>query len=1327
MKLFREFNNRVSAKTILSLETLQNANNVDNARFNFMATNLKTLVLQFDSNYIIDFISSNYAIFGVNPDDLINKHLSEFIDLSIINDTLKIPNKGQMPSGTYQQTIEPEKFVFTGIETDKAIYVSVNYSENGRLISGMFLIHPTIRNEKENHSEHVRPGLTKDFFKSLFDSAADAIFVMSGNFFIDCNQKTLEMFGCTRDQIIDHSPFEFSPEYQPDGRLSKDSAIEKIKRAIQGESLTFEWLHCKYDRTDFYAQVSLNAFKKGDDIFIQAIVRDIDKAKKAQEKLVFSERFIRNLMNASPAGIIHIDKEGLITYENERMNIIMGGKSGEKPRALKMNIFELPGIASTSLSKSVHNLLDGQSIYSEEIEYFSTYGKTVNLEINGAPVYSTSGEIDGAIILASDISRRLKAEAARFELDKKYKLIFEHSPLGIALSTYDGKLLAFNQKLIDYFGYSHDELKNMVAHDLYLCEKERANIIQTLETIGVVKDFEVCLKRKDGSWFFAELNVHPYEIDNIKSMMVVVNDISKRKESEDKIRILSSTFDQSPNSMVISDIKGKVEYVNPKFEKVTGLSLSEVKGKNSLDKLKDINPDKYIEEIKSEVYDKGRHVCEIKNKTQSGSIIWERLQISPIVDSNGDITHYLGIHEDITKSKQSVEQLNKNLQYQKLVSEIANLFNRSKEIRNPILKAFGEVAQHFRLNRVFIIDDYSQYKEMKLTYEWFKTGIKPLKNSSEILKIYRSEDGKRQYKQNGFIFYENINQARAIPSRETNSACCKSLTLFPLSIRKGHTGILGITTDSERPCWKSDQVDILRTISFMISNFIVRRKVELQIQRIFDLSADLICITSLDGQLVRVNPAFTKLLGYTEKELLKEKVQSLIHPDDLGTLNSLVDLKDSKNPQLACFTNRFKSKEGNYIWLEWISQPFIEENLTFAIARDITIQKQHELELKNAKEIAEQSDRVKTVFLATMSHELRTPLNAIIGFSNLLELDYDDPEVKNYSGIINKSGQHLLGLINDIFDISLIETDRLKLHKENYNVLDFLNEIYQIVKADQELSGKANIDLHLNNISGLEGVNVYTDRKRLSQVFVNLLKNALKFTNEGYIEFGIHKHKEQILSFYVKDTGIGIPSEKVDIIFDIFQQIDDIYTRKFNGAGIGLSLCKKLVELLGGTIRVESTEGKGSTFLFEMPIAISNNIKPDKHKQVHSSAPDFSDKYILIAEDEESNYILLETLIKKTGAKIKWVKNGKDAFDFVKSSKNTDMIIMDIKMPVMNGYDAISRIKQLQPNVPILVQTAFAMADDVKNAEISGCDGFISKPISKDKLYNEISRMIDSN
>ncbi len=380
-------------------------------------------------------------------------------------------------------------------------------------------------------------------------------------------------------------------------------------------------------------------------------------------------------------------------------------------------------------------------------------------------------------------------------------------------------------------------------------------------------------------------------------------------------------------------------------------------------------------------------------------------------------------------------------------------------------------------------------------------------------------------------------------------------------------------------------------------------------------------------------------------------------------------------------------------------------------------------ELSLAKERAEQSDRLKSAFLANMSHEIRTPMNSILGFSQLLMEAEDEEELKEFVDVINTNGQHLLALINDIIDLSKVESGLMTINPSEFSINDLVEEAANLFKSHSKVvSGRINLrlSLSLNDHDAL----IISDRTRLKQVLINLLSNAFQFTNKGFVEVGYCLLAENIL-FYVKDTGIGLDAEKRSVVFDRFMQATMDHHPKNEGFGLGLAISKAFVNLMGGEIWVDSSSTQGSTFLFSLPLqegsrAISNKRLEKISKMEHQ----WNNKVILVAEDVESNFRLIKSALKKTGVKLIWAQNGKEAVDACRRDRDIDLVLMDVRMPIMDGYTATREIKKLWPGLPVIAQTSYAMNGDADICKKAGCDDYISKPFNMSDLFDVLAQYI---
>lgn len=389
------------------------------------------------------------------------------------------------------------------------------------------------------------------------------------------------------------------------------------------------------------------------------------------------------------------------------------------------------------------------------------------------------------------------------------------------------------------------------------------------------------------------------------------------------------------------------------------------------------------------------------------------------------------------------------------------------------------------------------------------------------------------------------------------------------------------------------------------------------------------------------------------------------------------------------------------------------------IANQISIyieKKKADEELIIAKEKAEESDNLKTAFLQNMSHEIRTPLNSILGFSQLLNEDsMTMEEVKTYSGFIQSGGKRLLKLIDNIIDISKIESGKIKLDYSVFNVSGLVEEVLSQFILTAQLQ---KIKLIHTNLTGHNELNVESDSSKLHQVLTNLINNALKFTTKGFVEVKYEITGNEIV-FCVNDTGKGIRQQHIGKIFERFYQADMSLSRGHEGTGLGLAICKGLVESMSGKIWVESELEKGTSFYFALPY---KPVTKNSAEKPRGDIKPITDKLILVAEDDDSSFKFIETLLNKTGVKILRAINGIEALEICKSRNDISLILMDIKMPKMNGIDATKEIKKLFPQIPIIAQTAYAFSSEKELVLEAGCDDYITKPIQKEELIECINK-----
>jgi len=385
------------------------------------------------------------------------------------------------------------------------------------------------------------------------------------------------------------------------------------------------------------------------------------------------------------------------------------------------------------------------------------------------------------------------------------------------------------------------------------------------------------------------------------------------------------------------------------------------------------------------------------------------------------------------------------------------------------------------------------------------------------------------------------------------------------------------------------------------------------------------------------------------------------------------------------------------------------------------ILKSHLVKIRNAEQKAIESDRLKTAFLQNISHEIRTPMNSIVGFSELLkDKKLSESEKDQYLEMISKSSDQLLNIVNEVLDISLIETGNLSVNLRRVQLNNLMKEIYLSYKPliNKEIS--FTMSTGLSDTLSL----ILTDVIKIRQIISNLLNNAVKFTDKGHIGFG-YTLEENELNFFIEDTGIGIPSDSHDKIFERFLKVGSDNERLYEGVGLGLAICKGNIDLLNGKIWMDSKPGKGSKFLFTIPYKPVYEEEPVKGKN-KDLVRTLNNLTILVAEDDDVNFLYIKEIFKGTGAEILHAINGREAVEMCEKNDRIGIVLIDIKMPVMNGYEAIKKIREFRPSLPIIAQTAFALSNEMLKAFNAGSNDYISKPFTREQLLSIVSKNMSS-
>ena len=1024
------------------------------------------------------------------------------------------------------------------------------------------------------------------------------------------------------------------------------------------------------------------------------------------------QRLMADVIRQMEEAIAVIDAGLCITYVNAAFTQMFGYDVGEavgQPLAILIP----PEENSAPSLQAIVDVAIANSFYRGDANWRIKTGRLIPLRLSVSTLKDGNGVVTGYVIAMTDLTESIRSAAVVQASVARYRAAFQTSPDAVNINRVpDGKYLDTNEGFCKITGWTRDEVVGRTSSEINIWHDpaDRRRLIGLLQETGEVHSFEARFVKKDGTVIYGSMSASMLYLDGDPCLLTVTRDITERKRADEQILKLSLAVEQSPESIVITDLDGNIEYVNESFVRNTGYGREEVLGRNPRILQSGRTPREVYQDLWATLTLGRVWKGELYNRRADGSEYVEQAIITPIRQPDGQITHYVAVKEDITEQKQHQLRLERLLTEQKAMLDneligILKVRNRKTIWANPALEkmlGYGRGELVGNSTRQLYPSDEEYLALGAAAYPVLSVG-----------QIYRSQI--RFVHKNGWPVWVDINGVMLDPESD------ESLWGF-IDI----TDHKRVEAELERHRIHLEELVQQRTAALL--------KTESEASFILQSSADGLYGIDPDGIITFINPAACELLGYHAEQIIGHTAHETFHhskvdgtPYPLSEYPSFQALK--LGHEVRVDDEVYWHADGHPIPVMYAIHPMVQDGrVTGAVTSFVDMSEQRAAAQAREKALiaAENLARVRSEFLANMSHEIRTPLNGVLGFAEIGYRNHADSEkARNAFAKILTSGTRLLGVINDILDFSKIEAGKLTIQQTEVSIGEVIDHAFELVL---ERARAKNLSLLVERASGLPAT-CLSDPLRMGQVLLNLLYNAVKFTKAGGIDLSVSRENDTLI-FRVTDTGIGMDEEQLGQLFKPFQQADASASRNYGGTGLGLAISRRILELMGGDIRVESRPGIGSTFEFRLPY-----VPCDAPPAAETAAPEAGSTgtnqplagiSILAAEDEPINQMLLEEILGAEGARVSMAGNGQEAVDCVvrNGPDAYDLVLMDIQMPVMDGYEATRRILELVPGLPIIGQTAHAFAEEKARCFDAGMVGHIAKPIDPGALLNLVRRHV---
>jgi len=1045
----------------------------------------------------------------------------------------------------------------------------------------------------------------------------------------------------------------------------------------------------------------------GNPVEIMCIGIDNTERVKMQEKLIENEEKYRSLVESSDGIIILLDLDGFVLFANENAKKL-SGKSLSKSSSSKFDLRKLfPKDKQKIVFKNFQKIAETKTGINEIVE-IEIKGETHYLKASFQPVFGENKNLKSILINASDITQEIEYENRIKRSEANFKTLFYDSPQAY-LVIQDEKFVECNRASEELMNASREHIINMppamISPEFQPNGRLSSDLAREYFDILYEKgkfNFEWVHLKVTGEPFLAEINLVKTVYKGKDSILVMWKDITEKKKNQQLVNQLSQIVNQSPLSVVMTDKQGVIQYINNATINLRGFSEKDVLGQKPGIWAYDRNEKMLTKDLWQTISKGNTWSGQFKNRTKKGDLILESATIFPILNEQGEIENYVSFQEDITEKLIQDEEL-------KLFKQVFDNGVNGRLITDmdgKILYCNQFYAEMHELTKESVlgkncVDQLSDESVPQYMVLRKRLLAQKLINSTEL-----------EHKRNEGQVFPTLINASIILDQQGNDQYI-SISVIDITERKKiENEIIDLNLKLEEKV-KERTSELMAAVS--------------RLETFFEVSLDMLCIADQQGHFIKLSKAFEDVLHYKRSELEGAEFLKFVHEEDVDSTVAAMNTLQN-NRRVIKFVNRYRTKEGEYRFIEWYSSPV--GNFVYAVARDVTQQKQKEEELILARKSAEEANTTKSNFLSRMSHELRTPMNSILGFAQLLEMgELDETQHSSVQHILT-SGKHLLHLINEVLDISRIEAGNINLSIEPVNVTNSIKSVYALVAP---LADANRIQLILDKSTDYDLV-IRADNLKVNQILTNLISNAIKYNKkEGKVyvsqELRNNTGGETMIRVSVKDTGIGISTEDQVKIFNPFERLS-AQNSSIEGTGLGLAVTKELVQALGGKIGLESIAGEGTTFWFEFPKCTSEDVNQhiDGHNNLEKKIVTQKMASVVYIEDNEMNLNLVKDIFKfkLPTYDLNYSTTGQEGIKMVSAIK-PDLILLDLDLPDIHGSEVLKVLKKdkKSKDIPVIIVSANATEGSIQKLKKEGAVHYVTKPIDINQLLELIQKYIN--